>query len=538
MPLSIEKRYKMADEKNKTEKGKESSKSKGSENSQFSGGREQQIINERLRKVQELKEQGINPYPHKFDKEKSFAEIKKENEKLKKEEKSSKQLKTAGRVMTKREMGKIDFASLQDSTGNLQVVSQKGETDEETRKLFKKYVDIGDFIGVEGQVTRTKRGEISIVIKKLTILSKSIKPLPEKYHGLQDKEERYRKRYLDLINNPDVREIFKKREQVIDSIREFLKKKGFLEVQTPALQPLYGGAEAKPFETYLNALDMDAYLSISPELYLKRLIVGGYEKVFTIAKNFRNEGIDRWHNPEFTMLEAYEAYSDYNDMMKLFEELCEYTAKKVNNSTKVLIGEKEIDFKTPWERLTMADAIKKYSKLDVNSLSEEQLKNIIEEEGIEVKGNTWGYYVAALFEHFCEENIEQPTFIIDHPLETTPLCKLHRNDPSCKIIERFEPFCLGAELGNAYSELNDPKKQRELLEEQQKQLSEGDEEANPLDEDFLNAIDHGMPPTGGMGLGVDRLIILLTGQESIRDVILFPFMKPEQLEKEDEKSKK
>ena len=269
------------------------------------------------------------------------------------------------------------------------------------------------------------------------------------------------------------------------------------------------------------------YLAISPELYLKRLIVGGFDKVFTIARNFRNEGIDRWQNPEFTMLEAYESYADYNDMMRIFEELYESVCKKINGTTKIKIQGRELDFKAPWKRMKMTDAIKKFAGIDAEKMSEKELGKIIDREKIKRKGDSWGHCVAAIFEHFCESKIEQPTFIIDHPFETTPLCKLHRNDKECRLIERFEPFCLGVELGNAYSELNDPIKQRELLEEQQKKLSKGDEDANPLDEDFLEAMEHGMPPTGGVGIGIDRMAILLTGQASIRDVILFPFMKPE-----------
>jgi lysyl-tRNA synthetase class 2 len=326
--------------------------------------------------------------------------------------------------------------------------------------------------------------------------------------------------------NPEVKEVFEKRGIIINSIREILKKKGILEVDTPYLQAIYGGASAKPFKTKLNALDMDLFLAISPELYLKRLIVGGYDKVATIARNFRNEGIDRWHNPEFTMMEIYIAYADYNEMMDLFEEIYEYSCKKVNGSTKVKFRGKEIDFKRPWKRMTMSEAIKKFAKIDVDKMNEKELYNFANKNKIKVKNKTWGFLVQGIFEHFCEEKIEQPTFIIDHPLETTPLCKLHRNDSLCRLIERFEPFCMGAELGNAYSELNNPILQRKLLEEQQKMLKKGDEEANPLDEDFLKAIEIGMPPTGGLGLGIDRMVMLLTGQDSIRDVIMFPFMKP------------
>jgi len=382
-------------------------------------------------------------------------------------------------------------------------------------------------------IFRSDRGELSVLAKKVEILSKSILPLPEKWHGLQDKEERYRKRYLDLIMNPEAKEVLDKREKIIDAIREFMKAKKFNEVETPLLQTIYGGANARPFKTHLNTLDIDLFLAISPELYLKRLIVGGYDKVFTIARNFRNEGIDRWHNPEFTMMEIYQAYADYNDMMELFEDLYVYVSKKVNGSTKVKFRNKTIDFKKPWKRMTMVQAIKKFVKIDVNDMGAKELLEFIKKHNVNVKGETWGWAVHAIFEHFCEEKIEKPTFILDYPLETTPLCKLHRNDKLCRVIERFEPICMGTELGNAYSELNNPILQRTLLEEQEKMLSEGDEEAHPYDEDFVNALEIGMPPTGGLGIGIDRMIMLLTGQESIRDVIMFPFMKP--VEKEGKK---
>ena len=488
-------------------------------------GRKEQITKERLRKIGELKEQGIEPYPHSYDVKNYSTDLKEKHSKLKNGEKSKSKAKIAGRIMSSRDFGKISFGVLQDSKGQIQITLQKGETPEETMKLFKKYIDSGDFVGVEGPVMRTQRGEISILVKKLQILSKSISPLPEKWHGLQDKEERYRKRYLDLLMNPEVREVLDKREKIIDAIREFMKKKSFNEVDTPYLQSIYGGAAAEPFKTHLNALDMDLFLAISPELYLKRLIVGGYDKVFTIARNFRNEGIDRWHNPEFTMMEIYQAYADYNDMMELMEDLYIYVAKKVNGSTKVKFKDKTLDFKKPWKRMTMSQAIKKFIEIDVDKMSAKELLDFIKKNKIEKKGETWGWAVSAIFEHFCEDKLEQPTFILDHPLETTPLCKLHRNDKLCRLIERFEPFCMGAELGNAYSELNNPILQRELLEEQQKMLSKGDAEANPYDEDFVNALETGMPPTGGLGIGIDRMVMLLTGQDSIRDVILFPFMK-------------
>ena len=498
--------------------------------------RQEEIKKERLKKISELRKNNIEPYPYSFDVKDFSSQLHDKYANLKKSENSKHSARIAGRILTIRDIGKIIFAVLQDSSGKIQLVFQEGETPDKIKEFFKKYVDTGDFVGAEGTVIKTKTGELSILVNKIELLSKSILALPDKWHGLEDKEERYRKRYLDLIMNPQVKDVFIKREKIIDSIRELLKSKGFIEVETPYLQTVYGGAEARPFKTHLNALDIDLFLAISPELYLKRLVVGGIDKVFTIARNFRNEGIDRWHNPEFTMMEVYQAYADYNDMMSLFEEIYENACKKVLGTTKVKYGDITIDFKAPWKRMTMAEAIKKYAKIDVLKMSPEELLDFAEKNKVEVKDVSWGMLVQAIFEHFCEKELIQPTFIIDHPKETTPLCKIHRKDP--RLIERFEPFCLGAELGNAYSELNDPILQKKLLEEQQEKLSKGNEEAHPYDEDFVNALEIGMPPTGGLGLGIDRMIILLTAQHSIRDVILFPFMKPETLNKEENQTQK
>ncbi len=491
-------------------------------------GREDLIISERKKKIEELEKLGINPYPHKYTPSNNSSEIKEKYSRLKENDRTNDKVKIAGRVMTTRDLGKLIFSTLQDSHGRIQIILKKEETPQKDFEIFKKFIDIGDFVGIEGKIMKTKTGEVSVLVDKMQVLTKSILPLPEKWHGIQDKEGRYRKRYLDLIMNPAVKEVFEKRAMIFESIRELLKKKGFNEVETPYLQTIYGGAKAKPFQTHLNALDIELYLAISPELYLKRLIVGGYDKVFTISRNFRNEGIDRWHNPEFTMMEIYQAYADYNDMMELFEEIYENACKKIHGTTKIQFKGKNIDFKRPWVRMTMAEAIKKFAGIDVKKMSERQICDYIKENKIECNGETWGWKVQAIFEHYCEDKIEQPTFIIDHPADTTPLCKTHRDGSTfCSLIERFEPFCMGAELGNAYSELNDPVIQRKLLESQQDMLTSGDAEANPFDEDFVNAIEIGMPPTGGLGLGIDRMVMLLTGQESIRDVLFFPFMKPE-----------
>lgn len=472
----------------------------------------------RKQKLKNLRDAGVNPYPYSFDKKYNTVEALK----LKV---GTKKVTLAGRLMLIRDMGRLCFAHIQDESGKIQIAFNEKDIGKEKYKFFIKNFDLGDFIGVEGEMFKTHKGEVTLLAKKFEMLSKALLPLPEKWHGITDKEERYRKRYLDLIMNPEVKDVFEKREIIIDAIRELLKKKGFHETDTPYLQAVYGGASARPFETYLNALDIKLFLAISPELYLKRLVVGGYEKVFTIARNFRNEGIDRWHNPEFTMMEIYQAYVDYNDMMKLFEEIYAYACKKANKVTKVKFRDKTIDFKTPWKRMTMAEAIKKFVGIDVLKMDEKKVLEYAKKNHIELKDGTWGWAVQGIFEKFCEEKLEQPTFIIDHPAETTPLCKVHRKDP--RLIERFEPFCMGAELGNAYSELNDPIIQKELLEYQHKVLKKGDKEAHPYDEDFVNAIEVGLPPTGGLGMGIDRMIMLLTGQESIRDVILFPFMRPE-----------
>lgn len=476
-------------------------------------GREDEIIRERLRKIEELRKEGINPYPYSYEKKNSIFDCLSSKIGIK--------VKTAGRIITKRDLGKIAFANLRDSSGDIQLVFQDNETPKEYFELLKKYLDVGDFVGVEGKIFKTKTGQLSILINKIELLSKSVLPLPEKFHGLQDKEERYRKRYLDLIMNPEIKTVFDKREKIIDLIRDYLKKKEFSEVETPVLQSLYGGAEARPFITNLHALDMKIYLAISPELYLKRLIVGGYEKVFTICKNFRNEGIDRLHNPEFTMLELYESYKDYNDMMELIEDLMSSITKKINGKTDIEYQGKKISLKTPFKRITMKEAVRKFAKIDPEKLSPDKLNEIFEEK--------------------VQPELIQPTFIIDYPIELCPLTKEHRKDK--KIVERFELFINGSEFANAYSELNDSIEQEKRLKKQvetRKKAKDFDAhfETNIIDKDFVESISYGMPPLGGIGLGIDRFIMLLTNQPSIRDVILFPFMKPEENKKEEKSEKK
>ncbi len=492
------------------------------------------LIQERMRKIAELKEADIEPYPYSFAPSVKSLAIKEEHKDLPPESKTSAKMSVAGRVVLLRKMGKATFLTLQDDVGKIQVYVRFDDVGEDNYFVIRK-LDMGDFLGVEGTIFTTKTGEITVYAKKVTLLCKAIRPLPEKFHGLKDTELKYRKRHLDLIMNEESKDVFTKRILIMRAIREFMISRSFVEVETPILQTQYGGAAAKPFITHHNDLDMDMYLRISPELYLKRLIVGGFERVFDINKNFRNEGIDTTHNPEFTMLEAYQAYTDYNGMMDLMESMYDYVARKVLGTTEILFKGQKIDVAKPWKKVTMLNAIKEFANIDASSMSVDELQNVVEKNLIDFdKEKTWGNLVLAIFEHFCEDKFINPTFVIDHPRESTPLCKKLRSGDE-RLIERFEPFCMGMELGNAYSELNDPVEQRRLLEEQQRLLNAGDEEANPLDEDFLDAIETGMPPTGGIGIGIDRMMMLLLGQESIRDVIFFPTMKPEVV---DEKVKK
>ncbi len=483
-------------------------------------GREEQITKERLRKIKELRSNGINPYPVKFDKKNDVKECR--NAKLKTK------VRTAGRVMTQRNLGKIAFAKLQDSTGNIQLILQQKETPDKEREFFKKYIDTGDIIGIEGDIIKSKTGEISILVKKLNLLTKSMKSLPEKWHGLKDKEERYRKRYLDLTMNPKIKEVFEKRAKVISSIREFLTKKGYIEVETPILQPIYGGTSARPFKSKLNALDMTVYMRISNEMYLKRLIGGGYEKIFEFSRDFRNEGIDSTHNPEFTLMETMCAYADYKQNMDLVEEMLEFVCKKVTGGTKIEYQGKKIDFKRPWKRISMVDSIKKYGKLNVKKMSDDELKKKLKELGIKPPIFKRGIAMEELFGFLVEPKLIQPTIVYDYPFETCGLAKPKKDNP--KFAERFEPYINGWELGNIYSELNNPEVLENYWREQEKMLSK-DAEVQRLDEDFLNMLKIGMPPTSGVGIGIDRLVMLLTNQPSIRDVILFPFMKPEEVKK-------
>ena len=430
-----------------------------------------------------------------------------------------------GRLMAKRVMGKASFCNVQDRNGRIQVYVSKNDIGEESYADFKKY-DIGDILGIKGFVFKTKMGEISIHASEVVLLSKSLQILPEKFHGLKDQETRYRQRYVDVIVNPEIKEVFFKRSAVIKAIREILDSKGFLEVDTPTLQTIPGGAAARPFITHHNALDIDMYCRIALELPLKRLIVGGFERVYEIGRVFRNEGIDLRHNPEFTLMELYQAFTDYNGMMDITEELFRGVAQKVNGTTIVNYGGHEIDLGKEFARMTMVDAVKKYSGVDFDAVKDtEEARKIAKEKGVEfeerhVKGDILNLF----FEEFVEKNIVEPTFIMDYPVEVSPLTKRKPDKP--EYTERFELFILGREYGNAYSELNDPIDQRKRFEHQEAMRAAGDEEANMIDEDFMTALEYGMPPTGGLGVGIDRMVMLMTGQNSIRDVILFPTMRP------------
>ena len=431
----------------------------------------------------------------------------------------------AGRLMVKRGMGKTSFCDLLDRDGRIQLFFRINDIGEEVYEEFKK-LDIGDIIGVEGTVFKTRMGEISIRVSEYTLLSKSLRPLPEKFHGLKDTDLRYRQRYLDLIVNPDVANTFILRSKIITAIRSFLDKRGFIEVETPLLNLIPGGANARPFITHHNTLDLDMYLRIAPELYLKRLIVGGMEKVYELGRMFRNEGMSIKHNPEFTMLELYEAYTDYYGMMELTEALYNYIADEVFGTKVFQYQEHEIDVSIPWTRLTMTDAVKKYTSIDFDDVSSyEEAVSIAKEKGLDVEGlNSKGEILNLFFEEFVEDKLIQPTFIIDYPVEVSPLTKRKPDKP--ELTERFELFITGREMANAYSELNDPIDQKERFLEQVKKREQGDEEANMMDEDYVLALEHGLPPTGGLGVGIDRLVMLFTNSYSIRDVLLFPTMKP------------
>ncbi len=480
-----------------------------------------QLRKVRREKLADLQANGKDPFQiMTYDVSHHSADIKENFEQLEGQDVS-----LAGRIMSKRIMGKASFCNIQDLKGNIQSYVARDCIGEEEYKEFKK-MDVGDIVGLKGEVFKTKTGEISIHASAVTLLSKSLQILPEKYHGLTNTDLRYRQRYVDLIMNPEVKDTFIKRSKIISAIRRYLDNEGFMEVETPILVANAGGAAARPFETHFNALDEDFKLRISLELYLKRLIVGGLERVYEIGRVFRNEGLDTRHNPEFTLMELYQAYTDYNGMMDLTENLYRHVAQEVLGTTKIVYNGVEMDLGKPFERITMVDAVKKYADVDFDEIkTTEEAKAIARERGIEFEErHKKGDILALFFEEYAEEHLIQPTFVMDHPIEISPLTKKKPENP--EYTERFEFFMNGWEMANAYSELNDPLDQRERFKAQEELLAQGDEEANTTDEDFLNALEIGMPPTGGIGFGIDRMCMLLTDAAAIRDVLLFPTMKP------------
>ncbi|WP_055668819.1 lysine--tRNA ligase [Desnuesiella massiliensis] len=486
-----------------------------------------EFVVERVKKLNKLYELGVNPYPYGYKNITHTKDIFDNFENIKEEQEFT----LAGRVILIRRMGNATFANIIDEKGKIQIFLSKKQIGTESYEILK-LIDAGDIIGVDGTVFKTQTGEITIKVNQFELLSKSIRTLPEKYHGIQDADLRQRHRSLDMIMNEGVKERFIKRSKAITVIREYLNNLNFVEADTPVLDTKYGGGEAKPFTTFVNALDCNVFMNVSPELYLKRLIVGGIERVYTFARAFRNEGIDRTHYPEFCLFECYMSYADYNDMMKLMENMYEYVFNRVNGTTKIQYGDAEIDFKAPWKREKMCDLVKKDTGIDVETLTREEIIKSIKDnelliesqnEGLVIAECSKGELIVNLFEVYSEKKLIQPTFVIDFPRESSPLCKIHRHNSD--LIERFEPYAYGVELGNAYSELNDPLKQRILLHEQASKLRAGLETASPMDEEFAVAIDTAMPPTGGLGIGIDRMIMFLTGSYTIKDVIAFPLIK-------------
>lgn len=480
-----------------------------------------EMLLNRREKLNTLMEKGKNPFLiEKFDSTHYSEEIKENFEEF-----EEKEVSIAGRIMSRRGHGKVSFIDIQDSKGRIQIFARFNNLGEETYKDLELF-DLGDIIGVKGEVFKTKMGEISIRASEITLMSKSLQILPEKFHGLKDQDLRYRQRYVDLIVNPEVKETFILRSKMLKAVREYLDERDFLEVETPILSTVAGGANARPFITHHNTLDLGMYMRIANELYLKRLIVGGFDKVYEMGRMFRNEGMSPKHNPEFTNIELYEAYADYEDMMTLTEELIAYVAEKTLGTTKINYQGVDLDLTPPWRRIDMADAVKEYVGVDFSEINtDEEARNIAKAKGIEVKkGMTRGHIISEMFEEFCEVHLVQPTFVTGHPVEVSPLAKRNPEDP--RKTNRFEAFINTWEIANAFSELNDPIDQRQRFEDQVKQKESGDHEAHPMDDDFINAIEVGLPPTGGLGIGIDRMIIILTNQPSIRDVLLFPTMKP------------
>ncbi|MFA5098385.1 MAG: lysine--tRNA ligase [Candidatus Margulisiibacteriota bacterium] len=477
----------------------------------------------RREKIEQLRSEGIEPFAYNYDKDIDSAQLLAKYATLEKEQESEREYSLAGRIVLRRGHGKAAFAHIQDEAGRIQIYVRLDNVGEKQFAVFEK-TDMGDFIGVKGRIFKTKTGEVSVKVKELTLLTKAVHPLPEKWHGLQDTELRYRQRYVDLIVNRQVKEIFVLRSRVISGIRRFLEDKGFLEVETPILHVLQGGAAAKPFKTHHNALNMPLFLRIAPELYLKRLIVGGFEKIFELGRVFRNEGMSFKHNPEYTMLEIYQAYADYNDIMGLTEDLISTTVKKELGTTEVTFKGMKIDFKKPWKRITLKDALMQFAGINID-LGHDELVKLAKDRGVDDASKMGqGKLINELYDRFVEQHLIQPTFITDYPIETSPLAKKKRNDP--KLVERFEVIVAGMEMANAFSELNDPIDQKQRFEKQMELKKAGDEETESMDEDYVRALEYGMPPTGGLGIGIDRLIMLMTDSHSIREVLLFPHMRP------------
>ena len=490
----------------------------------------QEELNDQLQvrreKLHALKDKGIDPFGKKFERSHQAIELKEQYGEFTKEELEEKNIfvSIAGRIMTKRGKGKAGFAHIQDLSGQIQIYVRKDSVGENQYEIFD-MADLGDLVGVKGTVFKTKVGELSVKATEFVLLTKALRPLPDKYHGLKDIEQRYRQRYLDLIMNPDSKNTFITRSKIIQSMRRYLDSHGYLEVETPMMHSIAGGAAARPFITHHNALDMPLYMRIAIELHLKRLIVGGLEKVYEIGRVFRNEGVSTRHNPEFTMLELYEAYADFHDIMELTENMIAHIAQEVLGTTTIQYDEYEVDLKPKWKRLHMVDAIKEYTNVDFwNVTSAEEARALAEEHGVEINENMqYGHIVNEFFEQKVEDKLIQPTFIYGHPVEISPLAKKNEADP--RFTDRFELFIVGREHANAFTELNDPIDQRERFEAQLKEREQGNDEAHMMDEDFIEALEYGMPPTGGLGIGIDRLVMLLTNSPSIRDVLLFPQMR-------------
>ncbi|MCP8618200.1 lysine--tRNA ligase [Salirhabdus salicampi] len=484
------------------------------------------LMRARLEKLDTYKEKGINPFGDKFERTHLSNELKEQYDQYSKEELEEKEIRVtiAGRIMTKRGKGKAGFAHMQDLTGQIQLYVRKDKVGEDAYEIFNT-VDLGDIVGVSGTMFKTKVGELSVKADEFIILTKSLRPLPEKFHGLKDIEQRYRQRYLDLIMSPDSRDTFITRSKIIQSMRRYLDNQGFLEVETPMMHSIPGGASARPFITHHNALDIPLYMRIAIELHLKRLIVGGLEKVYEIGRVFRNEGVSTRHNPEFTMIELYEAYADFHDIMELTENVIAHVAKEVLGSTTVLYGEEEVNLEPKWRRLHMVDAVKEQTGVDFwERMSDDRARELAKEHGVEIKETmTYGHILNEFFEQKVEDTLIQPTFVYGHPVEISPLAK--KNEEDSRFTDRFELFIVGREHANAFSELNDPVDQKERFEAQLKEREEGNDEAHLMDEDFIESLEYGMPPTGGLGIGIDRLVMLLTNSPSIRDVLLFPQMK-------------